>query len=191
MWKMLFSCSFFIQRRFMQQQFLWTMKHTRLVYVQFKKKLVLHIFKYSLVPFQGRHCTHKPGTKACHTLALLLHSTIGSCDVIKAASWWVVLLFGWHRPHHILSHAHNLHTATVTSLREEWDSTSSDEKGSAKRLSGHADMGVGLKDGDVREGGVWPRVAVRFLDGGGVQVKSRKTGEVHVFCTTCYFFVYI
>lgn len=43
-------------------------------------------------------------------------------------------------------------------------------------------MGVGLKGGGVREGEVWPRVAVRYSDGGGV--KSRKTDDVHV----CSFF---
>lgn len=47
-------CSFFIQRHFMQQQFLWTMKHTYLLYVQLKKtKFVLHIFKYTSFPGQA------------------------------------------------------------------------------------------------------------------------------------------
>ncbi len=71
------------------------------------KKRSLFYIVLNILIFQGRHRTHKPGTEACHKLALLLHSTIGSCDVIEAASWWVVLLFCRPRPSHILSHAHN------------------------------------------------------------------------------------
>lgn len=42
------------------------------------------------------------------------------------------------------------------------------KKGSATRLRGACREG----GGDRKEGEVWPRVAVRFLDGGGVKVKE-------------------
>jgi len=69
--------------------------NTYLLYVQLKKEEARFTYFLNILLFQGRHRTHKPGTEACHILALLLHSTIGSCDVIEAASWWVILLFGW------------------------------------------------------------------------------------------------
>lgn len=118
MLNMVFSCSFFIQRRFMQQQFLWTMKHIFVICSVKKRRSLFYIF-LNILLFQGRHRTHKPGTEACHILALLLHSTIGSCDVIEAASWWVILLFGWPRPSHILSHAHNS-PHCYCDITEEW-----------------------------------------------------------------------